>query len=186
VAESERVARLFFAFWPDEAMQAELARAISAAARGEPLDGSPVPEKNFHLTLAFLGAVPQSRFEALFDIAARSVRSAGSGPIAITLDALEHWRKSQVLVATSRETPRAAVVLAEQLKAALVEQGFAPDLKPFRVHATVARKVRRVTRELHIAPVRWSVDAVHLVESRTGPGGSAYSTVKKWVLDKRD
>jgi 2'-5' RNA ligase len=183
VSGSERTARLFFALWPDERMQADLAAAVARAlGSGEPLDGRLVPEANFHLTLAFLGSVPQSRFEVLFEVGARCAQSlqVGDAPIAITLDTLEHWRKPQVLVATS-PAPPAAVALSETLKRALVEQGFTPDLKPFRVHATVARKVRRVSGELHIESVRWRFDSLHLVESRSG---STYSTVKKWVLDK--
>jgi 2'-5' RNA ligase len=184
VSGSECTARLFFALWPDVRMQADLAAAVaSALGRGEPLDGRLVPEANFHLTLAFLGSVSQSRFEVLFNVGARCAQSlhVGDAPIAISLDTLEHWRKPQVLVATSPAPPPAAVALAETLKRALVEQGFTPDLKPFRAHATVARKVRRVSGELHIESVRWRFDSLHLVESRSG---STYSTVKKWVLDK--
>lgn len=181
---AERTARLFFALWPSERMQADLAEALASALRsGEPLDGRLVPEAKFHLTLAFLGSVPQSQFEMLDEVGARCAQSlqAGDAPIAITLDTLEHWRKPQVLVATSRATPPAAVTLAETLKRMLVERSFSPDLKPFRAHATVARKVRRVSGELQLAPVRWTFDSLHLVESGSG---SAYSTVKKWVLDK--
>ena len=195
-------ARLFFALWPDEPMQAALAAAVVAT------DARPhsraVPAKNFHLTLAFLGAVPQSRFEALGQVAAQCALAFGSraaassaggtgsspgaseAPIAITLDTLEHWRKPQILCATASQPPLAAVELAESLQRSLTGEGFTPDLKPFRVHATVARKVRRVSRELHIEPVRWSFREFHLVESQTGPEGSSYSTLKKWALDKCD
>jgi len=180
----ERTARLFFALSPSERMQADLAEAVASALRSdEPLDGRPVPEAKFHLTLAFLGSVPRSQLELLFEVGAQCARSleAGDAPIAVTLETLEHWRKPQVLVATSRATPPAAVVLAETLKRVLIERSFSPDLKPFRAHATVARKVRRVSEELQLPPVRWTFDALHLVESGSG---STYSTVKKWILDK--
>jgi 2'-5' RNA ligase len=147
-----------------------------------------VPAENFHLTLAFLGSVPLDRLAEVEQAATRFVRASSVPqlPIEIGLDAIEHWRKPQVLVATARETPPAAVALAEGLQRALTDAGFSPDLKPFRVHATVARKVRRVARELHLEPVHWSFDSLHLVQSETHPDGSAYRTVKKWVLDKRD
>ena len=193
-------------------MQAELARAVrfvagadgerstalsstsSAAApvglqaqdAGSAIPGRLVAPHNYHLTLAFLGGVAQSRFETVFGVGARCARAvgaAGSVPITVTLDALDHWRKPQVLVATSSETPPAAAALSESLKRVLIAEGFSPDLKPFRVHATVARKVLRVTRELHIEPVRWRFEALHLIESASG---SVYSTLQKWVLDKRD
>jgi len=145
-----------------------------------------VPPANFHLTLAFLGSVPLSRLPEVKEAGARCAKSSGvrDVPIEIVLDVIEHWRKPQVLVATASETPPAAVELAENLQRSLVESGFSPDIKPFRVHATVARKVRRVSRELRIEPVRWRFESLHLIESKTGASSSAYSTVEKWVLDK--
>lgn len=184
-ASDPQTARLFFAFWPSQAMQMELAVAAEPAVSEAEKTGSGVrrvPANNFHLTLAFLGAVPLSRLPELEQVAARCARSskAPDAPVSIVLDSVEHWCEPQVLVATSRETPPSASAFAETLKRSLAEQGFRPDLKPFRAHATVARKVRRVTRELHIEPVRWRFDFLHLIQSRSG----AYSTVKKWVLDK--
>jgi len=194
-------ARLFFALWPDEAMQTALAAAVAAIVRD--CDGRAVPAGNFHLTLAFLGSVPHSRFEAVIEAAAQCVQSVSLNhlPIAVMLDSVEYWRKPQILCATGA-TPPAAEKLADALKSALARHGFSPDLKPFRIHATFARKVRHVTRELHIEPVRWSFGHLHLVESETGAAGAAratthgeahaaahasiYSTVEKWVLDKRD
>lgn len=213
--ESPKSSRLFFALWPSPAMQAALAVAAAPAVLavlnvGANADASAsasapsslgagsgaragasarrVPPENFHLTLAFLGSVPLSRLADLEQVAAHFAQTCTvlSPPIDITLDAIDHWRKPQVLVATASDNPPAAVALAEGLQRALTDAGFTPDLKPFRVHATIARKVRRVGRELHLDPVRWSFDSLHLVESQTHPDGSAYRPVKKWVLDKRD
>jgi 2'-5' RNA ligase len=160
----------------------------SSLSSGERSGVRSVPAKNFHLTLAFLGAVPRSRFEALSQVATQVAQAFGSRddlPIEVTLDTVEHWRKPQILCATASETPPVAIALAEALTQALMAENFVPDLKPFRAHATFARKVRRVTRELRIEPVRWSFRDFHLIESRTAHEASAYSTVEKWVLDKR-
>jgi 2'-5' RNA ligase len=189
-ADAATSARLFFALWPDPAMQAALAVAAAAAvleAQSGDAGVRRMPPANFHLTLAFLGSVPLSRLSEVREAAARCAQSSSllhDVPIEIVLDAIEHWRKPQVLVATASEVPPAAVELAENLKRSLIESGFSPDLKPFRVHATVARKVRRITGELRIESVRWRFDSLHLVESKGGSSGSAYSTVEKWVLDK--
>ncbi len=168
-------------------MQAALAVAAESAvleAEKASSEVRRVPASNFHLTLALLGAIPLIRLPEVEEVAGRCART--SGAIEIVLDAIEHWRKPQVVCATASETPPAASGLAEELKQSLVEQGFSPDLKPFRVHATVARKVRRVTSELRVEPVRWSFDSLHLIESKTSLDGSTYSALKKWVLDKRD
>ena len=173
--------RLFFALWPTEPMQAALADATRAVVAT--CDGAPVPTHNFHFTLAFLGSIPASRTRELGDIAAR-VAAATRGALAITLDHIDYWRKPQILCATATTEPHAAATLAEHLKRALTENGFAPDLKPFRAHATLARKVRRVTRERHMAPVHWGFKDFRLIESRTAPSGSLYSSREIFVLDE--
>jgi RNA 2',3'-cyclic 3'-phosphodiesterase len=202
---ADRGPRLFFALWPSPAMQTALAVAAATAVMdvlsvGGSADAAAnvaanagasvrrVPAENFHLTLAFLGSVPLSRLAEVEQVADHFAQASSvlDLPIDITLDAIEHWRKPQVLVATASDTPPAAVALAEGLQRSLIDAGFSPDLKAFRVHATIARKVRRAGRELHLDPVRWSFDSLHLVQSQTHPDGSVYRPLKKWVLDKRD
>jgi 2'-5' RNA ligase len=185
----ESTRRLFFALWPDERMQSALAEATRAIAGA--CDGRAVPAENFHLTLAFLGAVPESKIAALSAIAkevARAFRELPerSAPIDITLDHVEQWRRSELLCATATAPAPPAEALAQVLKEALVAGGFSPDLKPFRAHATLVRQVHRVSRALAITPVTWTFSEFRLIESRTDPRGSAYSTVEKWVLYKRD
>jgi RNA 2',3'-cyclic 3'-phosphodiesterase len=167
-------------------MQAALQASVSAIVRES--DGHAVPSQNFHLTLAFLGSVPRDRVEVLGEIAARCVANLKPVelPLVVTLDQFEHWRRPHILCATASVTPPAATTLSKALKRALTAEGFSPDLKPFRAHATFARKVHRVTGELNATPVSWRFDEIHLIESRTDPAGSAYSTVEKWALYKRD
>jgi len=176
--------RLFFALWPTVALQS----ALSEAARPvlATCDGKPTPAQNLHLTLAFLGSVAESRIPDLTPVAARvalAFQDTAPAPIEVELDTLDYWRKSEILCATSTTEPAYAVALAETLKRALTENGFAPDLKPFRPHATLARKVRRVTHDRNMPPVLWSFRDFHLVESRTAPTGSLYSTREIYPLD---
>lgn len=180
-ALAEPTHRLFFALWPDDAMQSALATATRSVVTA--CDGTPVPIQNFHFTLAFLGAVPASRTRELGELAARAA-AYGRGPIDVTLDHIDYWRKSQVLCATSSTEAHAAAALAEHLKHEVTKNGFAPDLKPFRAHVTLARKVRHVTRDRDMPPVHWSFKEFRLIESRTAPSGSLYSTREIFVLDE--
>ena len=176
--------RLFFALWPTASMQsalAEAARPVLATC-----DGSASPTQNLHLTLAFLGSVPETRIPEITPVAARvalAFQDVASAPIEIALNTLDHWRRSEILCATSTAEAPVASALAEILKRMLSENGFAPDLKPFRPHATLARKVRRVTRERNMPPVLWSFRDFHLVESRTAPTGALYSSREIYPLD---
>jgi 2'-5' RNA ligase len=165
--------------------------ALAEATRGivSACDGAAVPPKNFHLTLAFLGAVAEHRLADLTPLAARvalayqaHAETAGA-PIVITLDRIDYWRRSEILCATATTPSVPASSLASALQGALTEHGFAPDLKPFRTHATLARKVRRVTRDRGMPAVHWTFRNFHLVESRTASSGALYSAREIYPLD---
>jgi 2'-5' RNA ligase len=175
---------LFFALWPDETQQEALARATRAVVQA--CGGRAVPTRNFHLTLAFLGSVPERRIPQLMSVAHRVAGEfpPGSVPLRLTFERCEYWRKPQILCATASEESAGAAALADNLKRALVEAGFAPDLKPFRAHVTLARKVGRGPRDLGIQPVSWSFDGFALVDSRTEPDGPLYSVLDSWLLAK--
>jgi len=184
---AEPTRRLFFALWPDEAQRAALWHATAKTVRR--CGGRPVAEANLHLTLMFLGSVPESRMAALERLARRAVggfRPEGL-PLALTLERLEHWAKPQILaVAALDATPgvpgSGVQVLAGVLTSEATAEGFTPDLKPFRAHVTVARKVTRAPRARRVHPVAWSFDAFALVESRTDPSGPVYSVIESYAL----
>ncbi len=193
---AEPTRRLFFALWPDPGMQSALAEATRALTGA--CDGRVVPTENFHLTLAFLGSVPESKLASLTRVAetvADAFRNLPQhpAPIAIALDEVEHWRKPELLCATASEPAPAATALAQVLKEALVAGGFTPDLKTlelvdkltmtqFRPHVTLARKVRHPIRTTSMNPLLWSFSEFALVESRTGPQGSVYRVLESYLL----
>jgi 2'-5' RNA ligase len=180
--------RLFFALWPDAAQRAALVHVTAKTLRR--CGGRPVPETNLHVTLAFLGSVPEPRLEELRAIARRiAARFPGEAvPLALSLEALEHWAKPQVLTvlerkAEARPAPASgAARLAQLLTTGTAAAGFSPDLKPFRAHVTVARKVPRPPGPSAMSRVPWSFGAFALVESRTLAEGPVYSVVESYVL----
>jgi len=89
-----------------------------------------------------------------------------------------------VLCAVADEEAAFAAALASELKSALLYGGFTPDLKPFRAHVTLARKVRSASPDLAIDPVSWTFTGFALAESRSGPEGVLYSVVDSWLLDR--
>lgn len=180
--------RLFFALWPDEEQRAALVQASGKIARH--CGGRPVPASNLHVTLAFLGSVPELRLKELSAIARRAAATypQDAVPLTVSLEALEHWSKPQVLAVLGRqdESQGAAVSDSVELARTLAKEtaaaGFSPDLKPFRVHVTVARKVARPPRSSAVQKVLWSFEAFALVESRTLAEGPVYSVVESYVL----
>lgn len=174
--------RLFFALWPDAAQRERLAETVHAAVRGS--GGSPVPAVQLHLTLAFLGSVPVPRVAQLTGMADAVAHAAGlpGGRLELALDRLEHWRRPQVLCALPSRPPATLGALAARLIESLRAAGFAPDLKPFRAHVTVARKVARPSEPAALPPVRWRFNAFALIESLTLESGPVYSVVEAYSL----
>jgi RNA 2',3'-cyclic 3'-phosphodiesterase len=125
--------------------------------------------------------VAQGRIPALVSIA-RQV-AARSAPVALTFDRLEHWARPQLMCATSSMPSPQAIVLAEALRSQAAAGGFSPDLKPFRVHVTVARKVVHPTDSDAMDPVPWPASGFALVSSVTASEGPAYSVIESFALD---
>jgi 2'-5' RNA ligase len=173
----EPTRRLFFAFWPDPATREELVHACRKAVKGS--GGRPVKVQNLHATLAFLGSVAEAR---LAEVEAAGA-GLGGGPIELVLDGIEFWPKPQVLVAVCGDPPAAAEGLARQLWQRLAPLEIEPDLRPYRPHVTLARKVRSPAPGLAMRPVRWPAADVALVESVTDPAGARYAVLKRWPLD---
>lgn len=164
-----------------------MAQATHEAAQASA--GRAVPAGNLHITLAFLGSVPEKQASHLAAIARRAVTLCGAtGPpadeprIELAFEHLEHWRAAHLLCAVPAEPPARVAALASGLQALLTEGGFAPDLKPFRPHVTVVRKVSRPGPAGKMHPVIWRFTELALIESRTLPEGALYSVVESYSL----
>ena len=188
----EPTRRLFFALWPDAQQRGALHSATRQCVSS--CGGRPVPVQSLHLTLAFLGAVPEGRVPELDRIARRVADAfpARAQPLLLTFDRLAHWARPQILCALGTEEPAAdtdaasAPALAATLKNETVAAGFSPDLKPFRAHVTVARKVAHAPSALALQAVLWRFDAFALIENRTDPAGPVYSVIESYLLVKAE
>ena len=177
--------RLFFALWAT----AEERRALSAAAAAAvgSSGGRAVPQENLHVTLAFLGQVPAARTTELAALAHRvGTNGALAGtPLLLQFERLAYWHAPQILVALST-AGAAAAALAAALQREASAAGFLPDLKPFRAHVTVARKVTHAAASTPLPSVSWKCAEFVLVESRTVATGSVYSVLESYLLGKRE
>ena len=171
--------RLFFALWPEETEKEQMTAAVRHAVIR--CGGRPVPPSCYHVTLAFLGSVPEDKVAILERLAGQIALMAHGAPIQLTFDRIEYWRRAALICATGEPSPDAER-LAGVFKSKLVEAGFTPDLKPFRPHVTVARKVPPGNHEEILERVRWKVTSSALVDSRATPGGSSYSILHSWPL----
>jgi 2'-5' RNA ligase len=101
---------------------------------------------------------------------------------------LEYWEVPKILCATASEPSVPALRLAVALGEAALEAGFSPDIKPFRAHLTLARKIRAdmaavVPFPLPLnPPLRVNCDRFVLMKSQREDGRSTYSVVESWPL----
>jgi RNA 2',3'-cyclic 3'-phosphodiesterase len=162
-------------------MRQAMVQATRKAARAS--GGRPVAAENLHVTLAFLGSVHEERLPEIAAVARQAAApSLGEAAVELAFDHLEHWRAAQLLCALPAEPPVVTATLARRLQDLLAGRGFAPDLKPFRPHVTVVRKVSRPGRIAAMHPVLWRFTELALIESRTLPEEALYSVVESFPL----
>ena len=163
--------RLFFALWPDADTKHQLESVAHKLRLAAP---SPlVPAANYHLTVAFVGEVLDSRLAQLRTIGA----SQRAHCCSIRLDAIEFWAKPRIVVAAAQEIPAAL----RGLWARLHEDLALPAL-PLRAHVTLARKVTQAPVPQAMSPIEWSMSSLSLVRSETAGIHSAYTVVDTWPL----
>lgn len=163
--------RLFFALWPDDDTRLALRRATRALVRH--CGGRPVPPENFHLTLAFLGNVPEEQCEAV-RLTAGICRLA---PLTLQIDTPGYFSAAQVLWVGPQETPAALARLAADLVRAMRPLGLQPEARAFQAHLTLARKVAAPPALPTLRAVTWPVAGFALVESHTWASGACYEVL---------
>ena len=187
--------RLFVALEPPDPVRRRLA-AIQERLRREAGRHADevrwVAPSNIHLTLQFLGAVPEERLDAirgaLAGVAATSrplrleLRGAGGFPSA---------RRPRVVFSGLGGEVDALAALVAEVGKHLSPLGFAPEDRPFSPHLTHGR-----ARDGRGAPglggalagatadeaSPWRADELVLFRSHLSPGGARYEPVGRWRL----
>lgn len=170
-------ARLFFALWPEIGVRNELAAWQRKLQRGG--NARVMRPWTFHLTLAFLGATPESLFDSVKDAGA----AARGQSFEFVLDQAGYWPHNHLVwIGCSAPSP-ALVELQAALAAKLGAAGVAFDnSKAFHPHVTVLRNVRTERADLPQSIVAWPVRDFVLVESKPGADGSRYEIVARFPL----
>jgi 2'-5' RNA ligase len=170
--------RLFFALWPDDSVRAQVtaraARAIEAAAKD---GGKIVVPANYHVTLAFLGAVSSS---SVADVVAAAawVRFL---PFELSLERTGYWPRSLVAWLAPAATPAPLEALVDDLWHKLIDIGLHRKSLRYQPHLTLNRKARGGIRMALDAPVNWPVASFALVESVTAETGPVYTVLEEFV-----
>jgi 2'-5' RNA ligase len=138
--------RLFIALWPTPATRA--AAVAAQAALCWPAGARQVAASDLHLTLAFIGAVPQEQLDTVTQAA-----RIPSARVELALDQIEVWKGGTVVLRPTRE-PVALGDLEGRLAASLRACGVPFDERPFASHVTLGRKAQGIV-DAAVPPVRW-------------------------------
>jgi RNA 2',3'-cyclic 3'-phosphodiesterase len=166
-------ARVFFALWPDPEVRSVLFRHGQGLQRA--LGGRLTREDSVHLTLLFLGDVPEDSLLRLHEAAA-GVRFP---PFHLTIDTAKCWRHNNIAWVGPGAMPAALADLAGDLAAAAGDAGFAVERRPFAAHVTLVRKATCRLLDLQIR-VDWPVREFALVRSALHRDGSRYAVIARW------
>jgi 2'-5' RNA ligase len=168
---AERTRRLFLALWPPDELRRAIEHETRHAARHS--GGRVISRENLHITLVFLGSVPNAR---LSDVVA-CIHATAIQPFELILGELKWWQRQELLCLEPLAGVDALNELVERLRAALRSKSFEVEHRTFRPHLTLARDVRRDHESKPIRELHWQVERIELVESQTLPSGAVYSVL---------
>lgn len=166
-------ARLFVALWPPPA--ARRALAAEQARWTWPSGAALVAPHALHLTLHFIGAVPQADVARIAD----SLHMA-TAPFALVFDRAALWPRGVAVLEASR-TPDALLGLHLRLVDRLRALRLPVEARALRAHVTLARKAGGAQAAgLDDAPVVWRTRGGYaLVQSCGAPCG--YRTLRRYA-----
>jgi RNA 2',3'-cyclic 3'-phosphodiesterase len=172
--------RAFVAIPLPEQLREELAGYAAGAVAS--FAGRAMPAENLHVTVHFLGSVPNSDEEPLRAALAPACASLAPFSMRLAAAALAPPGKPRMIWA-QLEAPSELADLARAVAASA--EPFAPRARPARTgnpHVTLARLRRRPPRATELPPLAAAgtdiaVAACELVRSDLGPGGSHYTTL---------
>jgi RNA 2',3'-cyclic 3'-phosphodiesterase len=149
----------------------------------------PVPPENLHLTLLFLGELPERQLEDI-DVAFRQLRAPGF-ELALTGVGLFGGSKPRVVYAGAAENP-ALRHLQAKVDTAARSAGFDLPARRFAPHVSLARLPERTPNRARLeafvasrggyAAPRFTVEDFHLFRSRLAPGGATYDELARYPL----
>jgi RNA 2',3'-cyclic 3'-phosphodiesterase len=184
--------RLFIAIMPPPAAVAELADRTAALRPAWP-SLRWTSQEAWHITLAFLGEVPERVLAGLSAELERAARGHHAQEIAVRGGgAFPDARRARVVWAGVHADLDALGALAASVATGARRAGAPPsDEGEYRPHLTLAyarqaTDVRPLTEELaYLAGSRWTASQIHLIRSHSGASGggpSRYENLASWAL----
>lgn len=164
---------VFFALWPDNRQRDRLRDVINSVAKT--VEGRVVDRREWHITLVYIGDVPDDQIPYLLERASRIQVE----PFRLSFDKLEFWARPKVACVVAPTIPAELQSLIAALNSIVQDFGVVPNDRTYRPHITVARNARTFSTErlTQRATTEWS--RFELMESVRVPGGVTYRPLKQ-------
>jgi 2'-5' RNA ligase len=182
------IVRSFIAVEIPAYIQVALAKSIIQLQRAFPQKTIRwVNGQNVHLTLKFLGNIPLTSLECLFNTLNAELVGYPSFEITVgTLGAFPATHRARIIW-IGLDAPEALMDLYRSIERVSARLGFPPDHRPFSPHLTIGRvhqnisglDLQRIHSVLEGSTVgtlgSFIVDAVQIIKSDLQPGGPVYT-----------
>ena len=183
--------RAFIAITPPTTLQQTMAEVRQVFERLS-LPWRWVTPDHIHLTLRFLGNVPEESVTSLHQAMEQAAQGQTAFPLcARSLGCFPHPARARVLWVGLDDPSQALGRLNERLMAALTLLDFPPEDRPFQPHLTLARAQKRVpSRQLFSMLQTYQnqdfgeflVTQLHIVHSQLQRGGSLHTILRSVTL----
>ena len=164
---------LFFALWPDVRQRDRMRDFISPLAKL--VEGRAVDRREWHVTLAYIGAFPEERIDELLE----AKQDITMEPFRLRFDRLEFWPRPKIAALVPPTIPPDLDRLVESLKGKIFAAGIESAQRVYRPHVTVVRNARQfeAQRLAQSAMIEWS--SFELMESVSQRGSVTYRPIVK-------
>ncbi len=157
---------------------------VSTALRGKMgrMRASWVKEENYHITLMFIGEVPDKEVSAIKD----KLSAIRFRPLTLTLFHVGYFGNPPKVLWVGVQPSENLTDLASQ-----VNNILGGNMDRFHPHITLARIKGRVSSDFYstvdsamVKPLEWNVDRFILFRSQLAPGGSIYTPLEIYYADE--
>jgi 2'-5' RNA ligase len=168
-------ARVFFALWPEPAIQRQL-HAVAKEYQAR-CDARVMRTDTLHMTLQFIGNIKRSQLPKLISAADKV---SATPRFRLELNTLSFWKHNRIGYATLAASEPELEKLASTLQHELANVGFIADSTKFSAHVTLLRNVEHILASQNFMPVTWQVNSFVLVESVTATQKTQYKILREW------
>lgn len=178
--KSSKTKRLFLALWPEDETRRQVRELQQSLKYDAGLtNASPVDENHLHITLHFLGSVPEKDIPILKQV----LENVGNHSFEIELDRLGYFSKPGILWLGCTDYPDALNVLHKTTGQAVKKCLTAYQQKKLVPHVTLFRKATQLPQKENIETICWQADSFVLVESKTYAEGVQYRVLQQWPFN---